>query len=244
MNPEKNETRQKPLIDGFWIVGKPNGTMKEIAGILNSVSFLEVTIESDAVNVAYVESRDITKKPYVFSLIKITKKGIKIVYSIPPTVAPNKRKLDIIRHFLNILNLIGKYYIVDNRSIYNLIEEVVKNVNELIDKQSTKLYVEYDTLKKELGQIKNKLKNKDEELELLKNKNYELRTESEELKVHLREYESVSDEVLKIKIQDWIKDHNGEINIVEFSNVHNINEGRIEHMLNQLVTEGYLRVVR
>ena len=41
-----------------------------------------------------------------------------------------------------------------------------------------------------------------------------------------------------------MQEHNGAINIPEFSKVYKVAESRVEEMLNRLVSEGYLEVVR
>lgn len=237
---QKGSGIEKPLIDGFKINGQLKGKLETVAKTLAAVSFLEVAPESDAVNVAYVESRDISNKPYLFSLIKIEKDEISVMYSIPRTIAPNKRKLDVIRQFLNILGLIESIYYVDNKSIYNLIEVSVKEVEKLIDKNAAKLYVDYDVLKKESDIMKRKVTMLEQESERLKTINYELKSSNDELTLKLNKYENVSDEVLRVKIQEWIKDHDGKINIPDFCSVYKTSESKVEEVLNELVTGGYL----
>ena len=62
----------------------------------------------------------------------------------------------------------------------------------------------------------------------------------DELTLKLRELETMSDPVLSLKIQEWLSEHKGEINIADFSKVYNVSESRVEQMLNKMVTEGYL----
>ncbi|MBN2478220.1 hypothetical protein JXB01_02915 [Candidatus Micrarchaeota archaeon] len=241
---KKSEEVHNPLVDSFTVSGKLKSSFKEISKILSAVSFLEVAPESNAINVAYVESRDINGKPYTFTLLRIKKEEASVVYSIPPNIAPNKRKLDVVRYFINILNLMGKNYQVETRLVFSLIEDAVKGLGELIDKESSKVYIEYDTMKKEVAQLRSKassLKNQNEEL---KNKIYELKNQNEELTLKLSKFEAISDESLKTRLVEWIRDHSGKINIPEFSKVYNISEGRVEDVLNMMVTEGYLSAAR
>ena len=63
---------------------------------------------------------------------------------------------------------------------------------------------------------------------------------NDELSVRLKGLETLSDTVLSLKIQEWLAEHKGEINISDFSKVYNVPENRVEQMLNKLVTEGYL----
>ena len=63
------------------------------------------------------------------------------------------------------------------------------------------------------------------------------------MKVRLSELEKLSEETLRAKLQEWVMEHNGSINISEFARVYKVNETRIEEVLNRLVNEGYLEVV-
>lgn len=232
-----------PSVDGFKIKGSLKGTMKDLIGILRTVSFLEVAPEKDAVNAVYVESRDINKAPYLFSILKIKEDGIELVYSVPPEVAPKKRRLDMIRYLLNILALMENYYKVDNKVIYMLIENAVKEITEAVTLEYSKLYTIYDTQKKDIEDLRRRLARVSEENQALATKNFELKNRNDEMLLRLNELESYSDDTLKIKIQEWVAEHNGEINIAEFSKTFKVNETRVEQMLNRLVSEGYLETV-
>lgn len=238
------EKRTEPGVDSFKIGGKLKGTLKDVANMLSSISFLEVAMESNAVNSAYVESRDINNRPYLFSVMKIKKNEIDVVYSIPPTVAPNKRKIDVIRQLLNMLSVIDKCYEIDHKTTYNLIEKAIKDVGELIDKKSSAIYVEYDTIKNENIILKKKVRILDKEVDKLKSQIYELKEQNNEMILKLKKYDSPSDETVKVRIQEWIKDHKGTINIPDFVSVYlsksKNGETRVEQLLNELVTAGYL----
>ncbi|MDD5023013.1 MAG: hypothetical protein PHU63_02490 [Candidatus ainarchaeum sp.] len=244
--PKKDESKEikKPAVDSFKIGGKLKGSFKEIAKKLSSVSFLEVAMESNAVNIAYVESRDISNKPYLFSMMKMREDEIGVVYSTPQNMAPKKRRIDVIRQLLNILGIISNEYEVDEKTIYNLIEKAMKDIGELVDKKTAEIYVEYDTLKNENTILDKKIRVLEKEIEELKNSNYELREKNNELTIKMNRYEKPSDETIKIKLIEWIKDHNGKISIPDFVAVHlggnPVGETRVEKILNELVTQGYL----
>lgn len=244
--PQKEKLELKPTVDSFKIGGKLKGTLKDVAKKLSTISFLEIAVESSAVNSAYVESRDINNKPYLFSLMKIKKEEINVVYSIPRTMAPRKRRIDVIRQLLNILNVIDEYYEVESKTIYNLIERAIKDVGELVDKKTASMYVEYDTMKNESRILNKKLRVFEKEVEELKNTNYDLREKTNTMELKLKEYETPSDETIKVKVQEWLKAHDGRISIPDFVSVYlagnKMGEARVEKVLNELVTEGYLTV--
>lgn len=235
--------RVKPTVDGFKLKGKAKGSMKDVGELLRTISFLEVAQEKSAVNVVYVESRDINKKPYLFSIIKITKDEIEVLYSIPPTISPRKRRIDVIRYMLNILSVIDKEYDIENKVLYQLLEDAVKELTDSVTMDYSKLYTAYDSLKKEMIDLRKKTERLSDQVEALTNQNYELKSENDELKVRLEELEQVSDDTLRTKLQEWIIEHNGSINVPEFAKVYKVNETRVEEILNRLVNEGYLEVV-
>ena len=106
-----------PQADGFKIKAKLTGNLKDLSGRLRAISFLEIAQEKTAINVVYVESRDIKKNPYLFSILKIKEDELEVVYSIPPEISPKKRRVDVVTYLLNILSLIEDIYSIDRKSL-------------------------------------------------------------------------------------------------------------------------------
>lgn len=238
------EPAHPPQVDGFKLKGELKGSLKDIANLLRSISFLEVAPEKDLVNVIYVESRDINKSPYLFSLLKIREDEVEVVYSIPPEIGPKKRRMDVIRYLLNILSLIESAYGVDDKTLYQLIENAVKELTSSVSMDYSKLYTAYDSLKKEVDDLKKKVDRMNEQSQALTTKNYELKSQNDELKLRVQELEGLSDDALKAKLQEWVAEHNGSIAIPEFTKIYKVSDARVEELLNRLVSEGYLEVVQ
>jgi len=237
-------SRSAPTVGAFAINAKLKSDLKEVVSALRTVSFLTVSQEKSAVNGLYVESRDINKKPYVFSILKLTEDSLELVYSIPPGVAPIRRRLDMVRYFINLLTVLEPFYSIDQKIVLQLMENSIKDVTDSVSMDSPKLYTEYDTLKKEVDDLKKKVKRLSDENNTLSNDNYELKNRNDELLLRLKQLENIPDDALKAKIQEWVADHNGEINISEFAKLNNVNEVRVEEMLNVLITEGYIESVQ
>ncbi len=233
-----------PQVDGFKIKGKLKGKLKDLAGVLRSISFLELAPEKEVLNVIYVESRDIDKNPYLFSILKMKEDEIEVLYTIPPEIGPKKRRVDVIRYLLNILSLIESYFEVDNKTVYQLIENSIKELAGSVTMDYNKLYTSYDSLKKEVDDYKKKIDRLTEQSQALTSSNYELKTQNDEMKLRLQQLEGLSDDALKAKLQEWVSEHSGTINITEFSRLHKVAEAKVEEMLNRLVSEGYLEVVQ
>ncbi|MBI5227626.1 hypothetical protein HY988_03500 [Candidatus Micrarchaeota archaeon] len=234
------QAQQPPQVDGFKIKGKRSGDLKDVANTLRSISFLEIAPEKDRVNVVYIESKDINKNPYLFSVIKISDDEIEVVYSIPQEIGPKKRRIDVIRYLLNILSLIDPYFHVENKTLYQLIENAVKEISEAVSVDYNSLYTNYDSLRKEVEDHKKKIERLDDQNKALTTRNYELKAQNDELHLKIGKLEGLSDESLKAKIQEWVLEHSGTINVPEFAKVFKTTEARVEETLNRLVSEGYL----
>ncbi len=240
----QNAELHMPKVDGFKIKGSLKGSLKEVADLLRTLSFLEVAQEKEAVNAVYIESRDINKSPYLFSILKIKEDEIEVLYSIPGEIAPKKRKLDVIRYFVNIISLIEPAYKMDNKLIYQLLENVIKEMGESVTLDYSKLYTSYDTIKKDLEDMRKKTSRLTEENKALTTRNYDLKNKNDELMLALKDLQSLSDDALKAKLQEWIIEHNGEINVNEFAKLYKVGETRVEQILNRLVSEGYLQATQ
>lgn len=242
--PPGMQTGSSPRVDGFKIAGKVKTNLKNVADTLTTLSFLQVSKEKDVVEALYVESRDIKRSPYLFSIVRIKGNEVEVLYSIPPEIAPRKRRIDVIRYLLNIVSLIEQYYGVDSDALYQLIENALKEITDSITLEYSKLYTTYDNLQKDAEYLRKKVERLGEENQALTAKNYELKVENDEMRLRLSALETISDEALKTKIQEWVTEHNGEINISEFSKTHRVIETKVEEILNRLVSEGYLDLIQ
>jgi len=240
---QKEETHP-PQVDGFKLKGVLKGDMKDLANTLRSISFLGVAPEKDVVNVVYVESRDINKNPYLFSILKIKSDEIEVLYSIPPEIAPKKRRMDVLRYLLNLISLIEGSYSIDNKTLYQLIENAVNELSNSVTMDYSKLYTAYDSCKKEMDDYKKKVQRLGEQNQALTTKNYELKAQNDEYKLRIDTLEGLSDDVLRTKLQEWIIEHNGTVVIADFTKLYKVSDARVEEILNKLVSEGYLAVMQ
>jgi hypothetical protein len=242
---QQKEETHPPQVDGFKIKGRMiKGKLKDLAATLRSISFLELAPEKDVLNVIYVESRDIDKNPYLFSIVKVKEDELEVLYTIPSEISPKKRRVDVIRYLLNILSLIESSYAVDNKTIYQLLENSIRDLSGSVTMEYNKLYTSYDSLKKEVDDLKKKVDRLTEQNQALTSSNYELKTQNDEMRLRVQQLEGLTDDALKAKLQEWISEHSGTMNITEFTRVYKVSDARVEEMLNKLVSEGFLDVVQ
>ena len=237
---QEEKNLKESIVDGFEIRGRLKGDKKDLFDELSKLTFLEIAERIEGLVVINVESRDIRKKPYLFSVTYFDRDKIKVLYSCVAGMSPKKRRLDILSYFLNVLTLVGDKYIVDDKEIYQLLQNAIKDMSEYVTLDYERMYAEHDSLKNETETSKKLISTLRESNELLSRENYALKTRLEEYKLKLEKYESTSDEILAVRLQEWISEHAGEIDIVEFSRIYEIPESRIEEMLNKLVMKGFL----
>ena len=229
-----------PFVSGFRVQGRRLKGPEEISRKLAELSFLEMSIDKDTLFVLNVESRDIQKNPYLFSIVTMSPSMVEVTYTCLPNMSPKKRRIDVLRHLLNLLTICEDCYEMDIHAIYQLLEGTVADMNEYVSLDYDRLFSLYDNLKTEHAALQKKVNEMSEATNTLSKENYELKTKNDELSLQLKKLETYSDSVLSLKIEEWLSEHTGEINIAEFSKVYNVPETRVEQILNKLVTEGYI----
>jgi hypothetical protein len=231
-----------PMVNGFRIRARRKVMPAELSKNFSELSFLEMSVEKDALYVLNVESRDIQKNPFLFSIITFGPANVEAKYTCLANMSPKKRRIEVLRHFLNLLTLSEGAYEVNMSEIFQLLEASVSDMIEYVSSDYDKLYSAYDNIKPEQAMLSKKVKDLADGNSALSKENYDLKGKNDELSLKLKSLETFSDPVLSLKIQEWLSEHKGEVNIADFSKVYNVPESRVEQILNKLVTEGFIEV--
>lgn len=241
MADEKKEEIKEPTVDGFSISARRKRDISEIVALLSPLKFLQMTPLGDTLELIHIESRDISKNPYLFSLVHLRPDAIEINYTISPGTSPSKRRVSILRYFINLISLLEDAYDVNHVVLLQIIESSLKDLTEYVSATYDDLYASYDSLKTEHAQMRKKLANLQSSTDALGIENMELKSTNDSLVLKVRGLEAYSDEVLMLKIQEWLADHNNEINVGEFARLHKVGEQRVEAVLNKMVQGGLLK---
>lgn len=230
----------EPTVSGFRVSVRRTRGVKDMSTRFSELSFVEMNVEGDTLNVLNVESRDLRKDPALFSIIRFKPDSVECTYTCLANMSPKKRRLEVLRHFLNMLTLVEDCHEVSIKQVYQILESAINDMSEYVTLDYEKLFSLYDNLKAEFSAMQKKVKDFTESSSQLSKENYELKNRNDELVLKVKALETLSDSVLTLKIQEWLSEHRGEINIAEFSKVYNVSEMRVEQMLNKMVTEGFL----
>lgn len=240
--PEKARTEElaTPEVDGFKVKAKRLKNLDELATLLSPLNFLEIAKEADMLTVISVESRDIKRRPYLFSLLYLKPDEIEFIYTVLPTSSPRKRRIEAMKFFLNIITLIEPAYEIEHRQLYQIAGFALSDITEFASSEYNDIFAKYDRLLVDNAELKKKYGSLTAGNELLAKTNNELRAKNDELTLKINKLESYSDDVLMVKVQEWLETHNNEINLSDFARVYKVSEPRVEQILNRMVVEGYL----
>ena len=230
----------EPLAEGFRIEAKRLKDVDEIIEALSPLQFLEIVETKDSVALVNIERRDIQKRPYLFSIIYLNSDSIEVVYSYLPDVSPKKRRLEIARYILNVSTLLENVYFINHAQLYQVVDGMLSRLIEYAASSYEELFSKYDALKEENDRMKKMNTELMAANEKLSKTNMEFKDRETSLLLRVKELETYPDEVLISKIQNWLMEHNFEINVSDFSRINRVAESRVDQMLNKMVRDGWL----
>ncbi|VVB66633.1 Uncharacterised protein [Candidatus Gugararchaeum adminiculabundum] len=237
----RKEEAGKPRVDGFKLPAKRIDDLDDIAAELASLSYLEIAQQSQDLMLINVESRDIQKNPYLFSIVYLKPQEIQVMYTYVPGQSPKKRRVQVLKYFLNLITLLdGKHYQIDQKQVYQILHHAMDEITEFVTADYDKIFAEYDNVKNEVTILQKKTNALIDGNDRLSKENIDLKGKNDDLVLRIRELETFSDEVITLKIQEWLSEHSNEINIGDFSKVHKMSETRVEQVLNRMITNGLI----
>ncbi|VVC71659.1 Uncharacterised protein [uncultured archaeon] len=236
------EKGAEPSVDGFTLSGAKLKGTQELSAALSASSFLKVAVEGDTVAILNVESRDIKRNPYLFSIIYFKPSSIEIAYSIIPGTSYRKRKIEVARHLLNVLTLAEGAYQADERQVFQYLQSVMKEITEFASSEYSDIFAKFDETQRGFTELRKKAELLEQQNAKIGKELIESRSANDELTLRVKELEGFSDDTLMVKIQDWLDVHRNEINVPEFSKQYGVVESRVEYILNRMVLAGYLEL--
>lgn len=240
----EGEKPSPPDVGSLRINAKLSGSFDDVERAIIPVEKSEVAKTKEGVSFAYVETKDLNGVPISFFIINFKKDGIDVLYSIPTNTTPSKRKWEVTKKILSIIMLLRDIYSIGTKDVIGLVDMVIKDLDAYAAQDYSRLYSEYDRLKSETKRLSRRIAVLSEENERLVKENYELNNKNDELMLKIKKLETISPETLKERIQDWLREHNGEINIGEFARIYSVPEALVEEQLNKLVKEGFISPIR
>ena len=223
------------------IKAKRTKPLKDLTPMLGALGFTKLSYAKDTLALEKIESEDLSGKPYLFYKIELGPNSIVIRYLLPSPERRLSRSLEMGLLSLNLFRIISSHYDVSVSSVYPFYYALLNSLSDALNKEKLESLSELNTLKAKYVSLDKKYKDLVRSSEQNARILVEAERKNEELNEKIQKMEGVNDEVLQERLFEWIRTHDGEINIYDFSNINSIPVGRAEEGLNLLIKNGYIK---
>jgi hypothetical protein len=223
------------------IKAKKTQPLKSLIPMLGSLGFSKVKYSKDKLIVERVESEDLSGKPYLFYRIELAPDAIQIRYVLPSPQRRLLRGLEMGLLSLNVFRIISTHYLITVSSVYPFYYSLLTSLEEALGKQKLEAVSELNSLRSRHVSLEKKYKDLVRSSEQNARILVESERKNEELTERISKMEGLDDEVLSERLFEWIRTHDGEINIYEFGKINSIPVGRVEQGLDLLIKQGYIK---
>jgi hypothetical protein len=215
--------------------------LKSLMPMLGSLGFSRVKYTKDTLVVERVESEDLSGAPYLFYKIELSPDSILIRYVLPSPQRRLLRGLEMGLLSLNVFRIISTHYAVTVSSVYPFYYSLLGSLSDALGKQKLEAVSELNALKTRYISLEKKYRDLVRSSEQNARILVEAERKNEELAGRIARMEGLNDEILQERLFEWIRTHDGEINIYEFGKINSIPIGRVEQGLNLLIKQGYIK---
>ncbi len=242
-----NENRSEqasllPKIEEFSIEGKLSGSLSDLKSRLSKLPFYVFKADSGEIDLTKVESRNISKKPYLFHIIRIKPDSIYVVYSLIPDTSINLRRAQVLKELSQVLVLISDTYSINQGKFIQFVDSVLESLEGGLSQTYTALYNRYDSILTEYRELKRLNIEISASNRNLTIQSAQLADENKLLKEQLAGLQKYSDDSLMALAEDWITVHNSSIDVVAFAKEHDVSPTRVEQILDKMVSLGYIEL--
>ncbi|MEW6748421.1 MAG: hypothetical protein AB1295_01795 [Candidatus Micrarchaeota archaeon] len=223
------------------IAAQQKKPLKSLASLLSGLGFTRITYAKNVLTVEKIKGADLRGQPYLEYRVEFGPEAIDFLYSFSAKRSKVARLLDLMPTFLNILQVAEEYYDVKPTGIFTHINTLLSETSKIVGRDA----LEFSTQLSELQSKYTDMSAKYDDLVRSGEANTRLLLECErkrdELQKKLTQLSGMGDDLLKEGLYNWIKLHNGTIDIREFSKANSVAVTRAEEGLNMLIREGYIR---
>ena len=240
--PSNDQSALQPKIEEFSIDAKLSGTLEDVKAILGKLPFYSMQSSPTELTLVKVESRNISKKPYLFHVVKIKADNLTVTYSLIPDTSINLRRAEVLKEISAILSMISSKYSIDQSKFIQYTDSVLESLLSGLSQTYTGLYNHYDAMLtdyRELKRLNIEISASNRNLTL---QSAQLSDENKVLKEQLGALQKYSDESLMALAEEWITVHNSSIDVVAFAKEHNVSPTRVEQILDKMVSLGYIEL--
>jgi hypothetical protein len=215
--------------------------LAQLASQFGELGFSNISYGKDRLVVEKVLGEDMKGKPTLDYLITFLDNTIEFVYGVPSNLSKRARMLELLPVLLNVLNLSEDFYDIKPSAVFAHVITLLTDLSKVVDKDAVELSAELEDLKAKFASLSSRYEDlvgsSEENARIL----LECERRRDELRTLVDKLQAMSDERLKEELYQWLKMHNGSIDIYEFGKVHNVSHGRVEEGLDILIREGFVK---
>jgi len=224
------------------IKAKRKKVLSNLTPVLGELGFSRVNYSKDKLVVEKTQGEDLSGKKHLHYRIIFGKNSIEFIYSVPENTSKRSRMLEVFPVFLNAVRMAEEHYEIKPSHLFEPVIELLKEVETVLDKDVVEMSSQMDSSKEKLNYLTKKyedlVRSSEENARIL----LECERKRDESQRRIDELQGISDDALKEELFRWLRMHNGNIDLAEFSKSHgNITSKRIEEGLNLLLKEGYIK---
>ncbi len=217
-------------------------SLDRIKSILKSMTGFYYLERGDSIEVAYLERKDVNGNPESYYILHFGQDSIEISYT-EVGYEEAFRRWDVIKKAIPIISQVASYYDLDISDMIKIIDYAINDIFQSVPSNVKEELMKVEQLRTQINTLEKRLAKLEIEKAEIERKLIETSEELEKAMLKLRKYESMSDDMIREKLIEWIKENNGYINTIEFAKYYNLPESRVNDNLDFLVKEKYLKVI-
>ncbi|MCM8830699.1 MAG: hypothetical protein NC918_00695 [Candidatus Omnitrophica bacterium] len=225
------QPKQLKILIPIKLSKSPSFWIKNLA----EVGFSSVTQTEQNLELKFILAEDSSGKEHEAIKIKISKNEF-ILEVLAEQKNLYKRKLEALRLAILVLSLIEPEQ--KNSKLFSEIAKGLEEAISLIDAKAALLLIENSKLKEENSNLLKKLENSNNEKELLTKKLMQNSIKISELNSKLQRLLEVPDSIIQDELLEWLKIHEGQINISDFCVRYSYPPSRVIENLDKLAKMG------
>ncbi|MCL4381320.1 MAG: hypothetical protein M1331_01075 [Candidatus Marsarchaeota archaeon] len=231
-----------PYVESVKINARLVQNIGDIYKSISNIALFSAQLNPDGIIMFRVESRDLQKKPFLFTILYFNKDSIEIKYSIAFDASKKLRRLSIMKDFLGILSIITDAYQIETKELFRHLDSMIEDVLNSLSQNYSALFNNYDAMFNEYNELKKINLDLAASNKSLAASGMVIEQKNKELAEKLKNLEIYSDESLMIMVEEWIEAHGNSIDINEFAKNYKLLPPRVEQILNKMVSLGYLEL--
>lgn len=217
-------------------------SIDRVRSVIKSITGFYVLDRGDSISIGYLERKDVSGNPESYYIVEFKADSIDIMYT-EAGYEEAFRRWDVIKKVIPIISQVAQYYSLDLSDLIKIIDFAINDIFQSVPTNVREELMKIEQLRGQINTLEKRIAKLELEKSDLEKRLISLNEEYEKAMLKIKKYETLSDEQIREKILEWVKENNGSIAILEFASFYNIPEQRVKENLDYLIKEKYIKVI-